>query len=667
MKYDFRGWVTRNDILCTDGRTIRKDAFKHCDGKTVPLVWNHQHDDPENILGKVLLQNKDEGVYGYASFNDTRKAQSAKLAVMHGDMDSMSICANHLKQDGGNVLHGDIKEVSLVIAGANSGAHIDEVIRHGEISDDEMVIYMGEPIDILEADTEEELKQADEEPKADPELETEQKTESEEKPEETVEHAEKEEKEEKSEDERTVGDIFDTLTDEQKEFVFGLIAEALASGGEDEDEEEKTAKHAEDIVDEEDKTVKDMFDAFTEEQRNVVYHLIEQALEYAKETKHSDESEEETASDENNNEIEHTEGGNEMKKNIFEGTASEEVEVLTHADQVEILSDAKKNGSLKDAVLAHGITDIGNAYPAYKTSPTTPQYVSQDMKWVKEVLDGVHRTPFSRIKSLFADITSDNARARGYLTKGSEKAAETIALLKRETDPTTVYKLQKLDRDDILDITDFDIVAWLKEEMRVKLNEELARAYLIGDGRAVDAATKINESKIRPIWTMEDLFAVNSVFEIAAAGTDTDIAKGAIKAAVKGFDDYDGSGNTTLFIASDVLSNMLLLEDGFNHRLYKSKEELATAMLVDKIVAVPCMKSKTRTVTISSVDHTRNLVGIIVDLRDYYVGMDKGGQVNFFDDFDIDFNKMEYLIETRQSATLVKPNSAIVIEYERAS
>lgn len=653
MKYDFSGWVTRNDILCTDGRTIRKDAFKHCDGNTVPLVWNHQHNDPENVLGKVLLQNRDEGVYGFASFNDTRKAQTAKLAVMHGDMDSLSICANHLKQNGGDVLHGDIKEVSLVLAGANSGAHIEEVIRHGEISEDEMVLYMGEEIDLVEGDTDGEPEKKEEEPAPESEPETE------------AEHADKEEKEEKTEDDRTIGDIFDTLTDEQKEFVYGLIVEALASGGEAEDEE-NSAKHAEDIVNEsEDKTVKDMFDAFTEEQKNVVYHLIESALEYAKETKHADEdSEEETGDDETNNEIEHTEGGNEMKKNIFEGTGSEEVEVLTHADQVEILNEAKKNGSLKEAVLAHGITDIGNAYPAYKTTPTTPQYVSQDMKWVKEVLDGVHRTPFARIKSLFADITTENARARGYLTKGSEKVSETIALLKRETDPTTVYKLQKLDRDDILDITDFDVVAWLKEEMRVKLNEELARAYLIGDGRAVDAATKINESKIRPIWKMEDLFAVNSVFEVAAAATDADIAKGAIKAAVKGFDDYDGSGNTTLFIASDVLSNMLLLEDGFNHRLYKSKEELATAMLVDKIVAVPCMKNQTRTVTISSTDHTRKLVGIIVDLRDYYVGMDKGGQINWFDDFDIDFNKMEYLIETRQSATLVKPNSAIVIEYE---
>ncbi len=650
MKYDFSGWVTRNDILCTDGRTIRKDAFKHCDGNTVPLVWNHQHNDPENVLGKVLLQNRDEGVYGYASFNETRKAQTAKLAVMHGDMDSLSICANHLKQNGGDVLHGDIKEVSLVLAGANSGAHIEEVIRHGEISEDEMVLYMGEEIDLTQGDTDASAEEDNSKAEGESDM--------------AVEHADEKKKPEEEEKEETVRDILNTLTEKQKNVVYALIALALgeAEGSEDvkhaDGEEEEDSKDGETVTD-------DIFEMLTEKQKTVVNALIE-AAKAEKDAKHSDESEEDD-SDETNNEIEHTEGGNEMKKNIFEGTGSEEVEVLTHADQVEILNEAKKNGSLKEAVLAHGITDIGNAYPAYKTTPTTPQYVSQDMKWVKEVLDGVHRTPFSRIKSLFADITTENARARGYLTKGSEKVSETIALLKRETDPTTVYKLQKLDRDDILDITDFDVVAWLKEEMRVKLNEELARAYLIGDGRAVDAATKINESKIRPIWKMEDLFAVNSVFEVAAAGTDADIAKGSIKAAVKGFDDYDGSGNTIFFVASDILSNMLLLEDGFNHRLYKSKDELATAMLVDKIVAVPCMKNQTRTVTISSTDHTRNLVGIIVDLRDYYVGMDKGGQINWFDDFDIDFNKMEYLIETRQSATLVKPNSAIVIEYERAS
>ena len=656
MKYDFSGWATRNDILCTDGRTIRKDAFKECDGKTVPLVWNHQHNDPENVLGHALLRNMDEGVFAYCSFNDTQKGQSAKLMVEHGDVDSLSIYANKLKQQGGNVLHGEIKEVSLVLAGANSGAHIVDVIRHGEIAEDEFVLFSGEEISLEHAADTEEAKP---EPKA----------------------------EEKDEDEETVGDVIDSLTEKQKKVVYALIAEALG------EREASEAKHAEENTEEEksedEETINDVINSLTEEQKKVVYRLIEDALE-TDEAKHSDEegaeaseedseetaeeeiseekaeeSTEETENEESTN-IEHTEGGTEMNRNIFEG-ASAETEVLTHAEQEEIINEAKKNGSLKDAVLAHGITDIGNAYPEKTLSPTKPQYIAQSMKWVAKVLNGVHHTPFSRIKSVYADITADDARAKGYLTKGTQKSEETIALLKRETEPTTVYKLQKLDRDDILDITDFDIVAWLKEEMRVKLDEELARAYLIGDGRAADAPAKINEQKIRPIWKMEDLFAINATFEVAANATTTDIAKALVKAAVKGFDDYDGSGNTTLFIASDMLSNLLLLEDGFGHRLYKSKEELATAMLVDDIVAVPLMKNKTRTVTISNVDHTRNLAGIIVDLRDYNVGMDKGGQVNWFDDFDINFNKQEYLIETRQSGTLVKPKSAIVLEYEVAA
>lgn len=655
MKYDFSGWATRNDILCTDGRTIRKDAFKECDGKTVPLVWNHQHNDPENVLGHALLRNMDEGVFAYCSFNETQKAQSAKLAVEHGDYDSLSIYANKLKQQGGNVLHGEIKEVSLVLAGANSGAHIVDVIRHGEIAEDEFVMFSGEEISLEHAADVEEAKP---EPKA----------------------------EEESDDEETVGDVIDSLTEKQKKVVYALIAEALG------EREAGEAKHAEESTEEEkseseeEETVNDVVNTLTEKQKNVVYALIEEALE-SREAKHSDEesedaddegSEEEPAneeteeetSDETDNEestnIEHTEGGNEMNRNIFEGTTND-TEILTHAEQEEIINEAKRNGSLKDAVLSHGITSIGEAYPDAKATSDRPQYISQDQKWVAKVLNGVHHTPFARIKSLYADITAESARAKGYYTKGSQKAEETIALLKRATEPTTVYKLQKLDRDDIIDITDFDIVAWLKEEMRIKLNEELARAYLIGDGRTAGASDKINEEKIRPIWKMEDLFAINATFEVAANATESDIAKAMIKAAVKGFDDYDGSGNTTLFIASNALSNLLLLEDGFGHRLYKSKEELATAMLVDDIVAVPDMKNKTRTVTISNVDHTRNLAGIIVDLRDYNVGMDKGGQINWFDDFDINFNKQEYLIETRQSGTLVKPKSAIILEYEVAA
>lgn len=650
MAYDFGGWVTRNDILCTDGRTIRKDAFKHCDGNTVPLVWNHQHNDPENVLGQVKLQNREDGVYGYASFNETKKAQSAKLAVMHGDVDSLSIYANHLKQDGGNVLHGDIKEVSLVLAGANSGAHIEEVIRHGEFSDDEAVIYPNEIIDL------------------------------------ELEHEDKEEesaKEEKDEDKETVRDVFESLTEKQKKVVYYLIdqAQAEASGESDEDEEDEEAEHAdEEEGAEKDETVGDIFDSLTKKQRDMVLALIAAAL-AEKEAKHSDEEEDaeeseeegskeesdgEEAADENQNDSEDTEGGNEMKHNLFEGT-NEETEVLSHAEQEEIINEAKKSGSLRDAVLAHSITNIGNIYPDYKDVQDRPRWITENQAWVNKVINGVHHTPFSRIKTVFADLTANDARAKGYLTKGTQKIEEVISLLKRETTPTTVYKLQKLDRDDLADITDFDSVAWLKEEMKVKLYEELARAYLIGDGRGVSAQDKINEEKIRPIWTMEELFAIQATYEVASDATADAKAKALIKAAVKGFDTYEGSGATVAFVAPSVLSDMLLLEDSFGHRLYKSKAEIASAMLVDEVIAVPPMAGKTRTVTISNVDHTRYLAGIIVDLRDYNVGMTNKGQINWFDDFNIDFNKLEYLIETRQSGTLVKPKSAIVLEYEVAA
>ena len=651
MTYDFSGWATRNDILCTDGRTIRKDAFKDCDGKKVPLVWNHQHNDPENVLGSALLHNEDEGVRCYCSFNNTRKAQSAKMMVEHGDVDSLSIYANRLKQNGGDVLHGDIKEVSLVLAGANSGAYIDEVIRHGEIFEDEAIVYPGEQIELYHAA---DMDAAKPEPKT-----------------------EKKEPEEKDEDGETVGDVFNTLTEKQKNVVYALIAQALSEGedGEakhsDEDEGE-IAEHADKSEDDNDdgETVGDVFNTLTEKQKNVVYALIGQALESNKEAKHSDEDEseedeeEEDDGEEDETDSENTEGGNEMKHNIFEGGQGPE-EVLTHSEQVQILEEAK-NGkyNLKDVVLQHGITNINNAYPDYKTQANAPEFIKEDQGWVTTVLNGVHHTPFSRIKTLFADITEADARAKGYLTKGTQKIEEVITLLKRETPPTTIYKLQKLDRDDLLDITDFDAVAWLKEEMMVKLREEEARAYLIGDGRGATASDKIDEQKIRPIWTMEELFAIPAVATVASTATADDIAKAVIRAAVKGFDTYDGSGNTIAFVSPDLFSDMLLLEDGFGHRLYDTKEKLASAMLVNKVVAVPPMKNKTRTVTVDSTDHTRNLAAIIVDLRDYNVGMDKGGQVNFFDDFVLDFNKLEYLVETRQSGTLVKPKSAIIVEYE---
>jgi len=658
MKYDFSGWATRNDILCTDGRTIRKDAFKDCDGKTVPLVWNHQHNDPENVLGKALLHNEEEGVRAYCSFNDTRKAQSAKMAVEHGDIDSLSIYANKLKQEGGNVLHGDIKEVSLVYAGANSGAYIDDVIRHGELQEGEMIIYPNEELDLTHA----ELEDAKPAPKAVSDKPEEKK---EDKPEEKA-----EDKDDKDDGE-TVGDVFNTLTEKQKKVVYTLIGQALNEGNGSKDDE---AKHADENKDEDedpddDETVGDIFNTLNEKQKNVVYALIGQALESAKEAKHSDEDDDEPAEDDDSvKHSDNTEGGNEMERNrnIFEqGTDGANENYLSHSEQVDIINEAR-NGktSLRDVVLQHGITDINNAYPDYKTVGEQPQSILPNQDWVSVVLNGVHHTPFARIKTLFADLTADQARAKGYLTKGTQKIEEVLRLLKRETQPTTIYKFQKLDKDDVNDITDFDMVAWLKEEMRIMLAAEEARAILIGDGRGISAPDKIDEEKIRPIWTMEDLFAIPAVAEVDSTADANDIAKAVIRAAVKGFDDYDGSGNTILFIASDKLSDMLLLEDSFGHRIYNTKAELAAAIGVEKVVPVPVMKGKTRTVTISNTDHTRNLVGIIVDLRDYNVGQTRGGQTSFFDDFDLNFNKLEYLLEKRESGTLVKPKSAIILEYE---
>ena len=657
MKYDFSGWATRNDILCTDGRTIRKDAFKDCDGKTVPLVWNHQHNDPENVLGQALLHNEEEGVRAYCTFNDTKKAQSARLIVEHGDVDSLSIYANRLKQEGGNVLHGDIKEVSLVLAGANSGAYIDEVIRHGELQDGELIIYPNEELDLAHGDFED--------AKPEPKTVT---AEPEDKKDDEAEHADKGDA--KEEKEETVGDVFDTLTEKQKKVVYTLIGQAL-NEGQAESEGEDEAKHADKEEDEDDdeETVGDVFNSLTEKQKNVVYALIGQALQSAKEAKHSDEDEEPAEEDESIKHSENTEGGNEMEKNynIFEqgadGATSENV--LSHSEQVDIINEARNGkASLRDVVLQHGITDINNAYPNYKTIADQPVPITENQDWVNVVLNGVHHTPFARIKSLFADMTADTARAKGYLTKGTQKIEEVLRLLKRETQPTTIYKFQKLDKDDVNDITDFDVVAWLKEEMRVMLNAEEARAILIGDGRGLTDADHIDEEKIRPIWKMEELFAIQATSTVAAAATADDIAKAWIRSAVKGFDDYDGSGNTIAFIASDRLSDALLLEDSFGHRIYKTKDELAAAIGVNKVVGVPVMKNKTRTVTISNVDHTRNLIGIIVDLRDYNVGQTRGGQTSFFDDFNLDFNKLEYLLEKRESGTLVKPKSAIVLEYE---
>ena len=568
-RFDFSGWATRNNLKCSDGRTIRKDAFKDNNGQKVPLVWNHQHNEPFNILGHALLENREEGVYAYCTFNDTEAGQNAKQLVEHGDVSALSIYANQLKQHGGDVIHGSIREVSLVLAGANPGAFIDSIIRHGEESEEEAIIYTGEDISLSHADNEE-MK--------------------EEKP---------------MEDTKKV--------------------------------ENKT----------DNKTVKDVFDTMTEEQKTVVYALIGQALESAGATDENDENDEED---------------NNMKHNVFDQDEMMQGNALSHSDMEEIFSDAKRTGSLKEAFLAHnatyGIDQIDTLFPEPKTMNTPPEFIKRDTNWVAGVINGVHHTPFSRIKSMFANITEDEARAKGYI-KGKLKKEEVFTLLKRTTTPTTIYKKQKLDRDDIIDITDFDVVAWIKSEMRMMLDEEIARAILVGDGRLTSDDDHINEANIRPIWKDDDLYTIKTKITVDASATDDDKAKAVIKAAVKSRKDYKGSGNPVLYTTEDFLTNCLLLEDTQGYRLYKSEQDVATAMRVSRIVTVPVMENLSRT---DSESKTRNLVGIIVNLNDYNVGADKGGAVNMFDDFDIDYNQQKYLMETRCSGALIRPYSAIALE-----
>ena len=569
-RFDISGWATRNNLKCSDGRTIRKDAFKDNNGQKVPLVWNHQHNEPFNILGHALLENREEGVYAYCTFNDTEAGQNAKQLVEHGDVSALSIYANQLKQHGGDVIHGSIREVSLVLAGANPGAFIDSIICHGEESEEEAIIYTGEDISLSHADNEE-MK--------------------EEKP---------------MEDTKKV--------------------------------ENKT----------DNKTVKDVFDTLTEEQKTVVYALIGQALESAGATDENDKNDDE----EDNN----------MKHNVFDQDEMMQGNALSHSDMEEIFSDAKRTGSLKEAFLAHnatyGIDQIDTLFPEPKSMNTPPEFIKRDTNWVAGVINSVHHTPFSRIKSMFANITEDEARAKGYI-KGKLKKEEVFTLLKRTTTPTTIYKKQKLDRDDIIDITDFDVVAWIKSEMRMMLDEEIARAILVGDGRLTSDDDHINEANIRPIWKDDDLYTIKTKITVDASATDDDKAKAVIKAAVKSRKDYKGSGNPVLYTTEDFLTNCLLLEDTQGYRLYKSEQDVATAMRVSRIVTVPVMENLSRT---DSESKTRNLVGIIVNLNDYNVGADKGGAVNMFDDFDIDYNQQKYLMETRCSGALIKPYSAIALE-----
>ena len=571
-KYDFSGWATKNNLRCSDGRTIMKDAFKHNDGQTVPLVWNHQHNDPLNILGHALLENREQGVYAYCKFNDTEAGRNAKMLVEHGDVTALSIYANKLKQKGGNVEHGFIREVSLVLAGANPGAFIDSIIRHGESSDEEGVIYTGENLELY--------------------------------------HAEENQNENKKEEDKEV--------DNKKE-----------------------------------RTVEEVFDNLNEEQKNVVYALIGQALE--------------------DKEVEHSnfdyEGDDEMKHNVFENdNCNYNNDVLTHAEMEAILKDAKRIGSLREAVLQHNDGDdiydsygikpnadgegISMLFPEYRNMNNVPEFIKRDTGWVAQVMGAVHHTPFSRIKSMFADIREDEARALGYM-KGDLKKEEVFSLLKRTTDPQTIYKKQKLHRDDVIDITSFDVVAWIKAEMRMMLEEEIARAILIGDGRLADDDNKIQQQHIRSIANEDPLFAIHKDL-VVAEGEER--AKGFIKTVIRARKDYKGSGEPTLFLAEDMLVEMLLLEDKNGRLIYESEAGLARALRVKNIVTVPVMEGA------KNLAKTKNILGIVVNLKDYNVGADKGGAVAMFEDFDIDYNAQKYLIETRCSGALVKPFSAIIIE-----
>ena len=637
--YDFSGWATKNDLRCSDGRTIRKDAFKSNDGQTVPLVWNHDHNDPMNVLGHALLENRNEGVYAYCTFNDTAAGNNARELVKHGDVTALSIYANQLKQHGGDVIHGAIREVSLVLAGANPGAFIDAVLEHGELSEDSAIIYTGEDLVLSHTVTNatEPVIEAKEEPKEEPAPKAKGKRKAEPAPEkeEELEHADEEG--ETMEDE-TVRDVFETLTDKQKSAVYAMIGMAL----EDESEVEHSDDDSEELehADNEDETVKDVFDTLTDKQKTVVYAIIGQALESAGEGEDEDEEGDET-----------------VKHNIFDTDVQNDTNYLSHSEFEEILEDARRGGSMKDAFLAHGINDIEYLFPDEKNLSNTPEFINEPDEWVAKVMNGVRHTPFSRIKTLYADITEADARAKGYI-KGHRKIEEVFGLLKRVTTPTTVYKKQKLDRDDVIDITDFDVVAWLKTEMRAKLNEELARAFLIGDGRNGASEDKINEQNIRPIWTDDELFTIRKAVSVATNATDDAKAKAFIRAAVKARKNYRGSGNPTLFTTDDVLTDALLMEDQTGRIVYDSVDKLATALRVKDIVTVPPMEGVTR----EADGHTYALLGIIVNLADYNVGADKGGAVNMFDDFDIDYNQMKYLIETRCSGALVKPFSAIALE-----
>lgn len=586
---DFSGWATRNDLKCSDGRVIRRDAFKHDDGIKVPLVWNHQHNDPRNVLGHAWLENRPEGVYTYGFFNDSESGEIGKILVKHGDICALSIYANQLQQRGCDVLHGEIREVSLVHAGANPGAFIDSMLKHGEDSDDEAIIYTGMPLYLSHSDANKQEDKADDGEKK-----------------ETSEKKDEPEKKTDSDEEKTVADVINSMTEEQKNVMYAMIGQAMDDQGESDPESE------------------------------------------------------------DNNDDDSKGGTNTMKHNVFDKDDRQKENVLVHSDGSEVSSeeistifgDIKRYGSLKDSVLAHGIDNVDYLFPDAQTLANTPEFIQRDTGWVKKVMSGVHHTPFSRIKSIFADITENDARAKGYF-KGKLKKEEVFGLLKRTTTPTTVYKKQKMDRDDVVDITDFDVVAWLKSEMRMMLDEELARAYLIGDGRLASSDDKINEQNIRPILKDEELYTIQATVSVQSSATEDDKAREFIRTAIKARKNYKGSGQPTLYTTEDILTDCLLLTDTTGRDLYTDVAQLAKKLRVKEIVTVPVMEGVNG-------KNGGALMGIIVNLADYNVGADRGGAVNMFDDFDIDYNQQKYLIETRCSGALIKPYSAIALELSTA-
>lgn len=568
--YDFSGWATKNDLKCSDGRTIRHNAFKDCDGVEVPLVWNHSHGEPENVLGHALLKNMDEGVYCYGTFNDTSSGQVAKVLVQHGDIKALSIYANQLKQIATDVVHGVIREVSLVHAGANPGAYIDTVIAHADDTDEEAIIYTGEPLALFHAD-------------------------------------------EKSEENK---DSKDEKPEEKKD-------------GEKSDEKKS-----------DDKTVEEIVNGMSEEEQNVLYALLGQALG-------------ESGEDNSKKENEDSKEDKEMKHNVFDNDNKDNA--LMHDGLNTILKDAKRYGSLKESFLAHaaeyGIKNIEYLQPEAQNIYDKPQFITnQPSDWVSKVINGVHNTPFAKVQMMFADITEDEARAKGYI-KGKLKKEEVFKLLKRSVTPTTIYKKQKFDRDDLVD-AEFDIVPWIRQEMELKLDEEKARAYIFGDGRSSSDDDKINETNIIPVISDSDLFTIK--VEVTPKSEES-LEHAIITNAVLAQDNYQGSGNTTAFIEAKQVSKMLLMEDQFGHRLYKDMKELASAMGVGEVVKVPAGVCPA------------DFYGVILDLRDYNVGMKNGGKKTMFDDFDIDYNQQKYLLETRQSGALTRPYSAIVLKKAQAS